>query len=63
MLEMTCILISLSLPYNPKIGIPELEIDSDEDYIPIESTKDNLLKLWEKGQSLLDIFWKTWKDE
>jgi hypothetical protein len=51
------------LSNNPKIGIPELEIDSDDDYIPIESTKDNLLKLWKKGQRLLDIFWKTWKDE
>ena len=42
------------LSLNPKIGIPEIEIDNkDEDY---ESTATRLLEMWEKGQKLLNTF-------
>lgn len=34
------------LTNNPKIGISEIESDNDHDYVPVESTKDNFLKLW-----------------
>lgn len=60
--------ISLSpkhfLTLNPNTGIPELEPDNnDTDYSPYESTAERLLQTWKKGQKLLNLFWKVWRDE
>jgi hypothetical protein len=43
---------------NPHTGIPETELDSDTDpeYKPYESSADKLLKIWKKGQRMLDTF-------
>ena len=52
------------LTLNPQTGIPELEYDAnDEDYQPYESTSERLLETWKKGQKLLNVFWKFWRDE
>lgn len=52
------------LTLNPTTGLPEQELDeNDNDYIPKESTRDNLLKLWKKGQKLLNSFWKMWRED
>ena len=52
------------LTLNPQTGIPELEYDAnDEDYQPHESTSERLLETWKKGQKLLNVFWKIWRDE
>ena len=59
--------ISLSpkhfLTLNPNTGIPELEPDhNDTDYSLYESTAERLLQTWKKGQKLLNLFWKVWRD-
>lgn len=52
------------LSLNPHTGIPELEYDTnDSDYRPYESTTERLLETWKKGQKLLNVFWKLWRDE
>ena len=52
------------LTLNSQTGIPELEYDAnDEDYQPYESTSERLLETWKKGQKLLNVFWKIWRDE
>ena len=52
------------LSLNPHIGIPELEYnENDSDYKPYDSTAELLLKIWKKGQKLLDVFWKIWRDD
>ncbi|CAG2200461.1 unnamed protein product [Mytilus edulis] len=52
------------LTLNPNIGIPEIEYDiNDQSYSPVESSTDKLLKMWKKGQKLLDSFWTMWRDE
>ena len=49
---------------NPHTGIPELQKDSDDpEYKPYESSVDKLLKLWKKGQKMLDTFWQIWRNE
>ena len=49
---------------NPHTGIPELQNDSDDpEYKPYESSVDKLLKLWKKGQKMLDTFWQIWRNE
>ena len=50
------------LTLNPNTGIPELE-DDYLDYSPYESTAEQLLNIWKKGQKLLNMFWKIWRDE
>ena len=50
------------LTLNPNTGIPELE-DDYLDYSPYESTAERLLNIWKKGQKLLNMFWKIWRDE
>lgn len=60
--------ISLSpkhfLILNQNTGIPESEPDNnDTDYSPYESTAERLLQTWKKGQKLLNLFWKVWRDE
>jgi len=43
--------------FNPNIGIPEIKYDIDDpSYSPLESSTNKLLKLWKKGQKLLDAF-------
>lgn len=52
------------LTMNPKIGIKELEYDTnDPDFNPYESSAERLFKSWKKGQKLLNAFWKIWQDE
>lgn len=52
------------LTLNPNTGVPELEYDeNDVDYNPYESTAERLLQTWKKGQRLLNVFWKIWRDE
>ena len=60
--------ISLSpkhfLTLNPNTGIPELEPDNNAtDYSSYKSTAERLLQTWKKGQKLLNLFWKVWRDE
>jgi hypothetical protein len=39
------------LTLNHTTGIPEHQFDDEDvDYIPIENTKDNLLKMWKKDK-------------
>ena len=52
------------LTLNPTIGVPDLEYDNnDMDYNPYESSAERLLQTWKKGQRLLNVFWKIWRDE
>ncbi|XP_053407961.1 uncharacterized protein LOC128559664 [Mercenaria mercenaria] len=52
------------LTLNPRTGIPEADYDdNDPDYKPYESSTKKLLKLWNKGQKLLNNFWEIWKKE
>ncbi|XP_053403207.1 uncharacterized protein LOC128558308 [Mercenaria mercenaria] len=52
------------LTLNPRTGIPEADYDdNDPDYEPYESSTKKLLKLWNKGQKLLNNFWEIWKKE
>ena len=50
------------LSLNPNTGIPTSESDDDEDYT-CKTTSNHLLKVWKKGQKLLDQFWKSWRDD
>lgn len=47
---------------NPNMIMPKL-FDKDENYSPQESSAEKLLKFWQKGQKLLDNFWRIWRDE
>ncbi|XP_052764084.1 uncharacterized protein LOC128206005 [Mya arenaria] len=52
------------LTLNPRVGVPEIDDDTDDlPYIPCESTADKLLAMWKKGNSLLNLFWKMWRDD
>ena len=52
------------LTLNPTTGVPELEHgNNDMDYNPYESTAERVLQTWKKGQRLLNMFWKIWRDE
>ena len=45
------------LTINPKISIPEISDDfSDADYTPADSSCDQLLVIWKKGQKMLNEF-------
>ncbi|XP_052785982.1 uncharacterized protein LOC128221411 [Mya arenaria] len=49
---------------NPKTGIPESDILSDDpDYKVHYTNKDKLLELWKKGEKLLNAFWNIWRNE
>ncbi|MCG7879158.1 MAG: reverse transcriptase domain-containing protein [Candidatus Thiodiazotropha endolucinida] len=49
---------------NPNTGIPQTEIhDKDPDFKPKESSAEVLLRIWKKGQKLLDSFWNIWLHE
>ncbi len=52
------------LSLNPSNGVPEIDYDtSDPCYSKSESSKEQLLKVWKKGQKLLNVFWSLWRDE
>ena len=52
------------LTLNPKVGIP---VSEDEvhypNYNPCETSAEKLLAIWKKGQKVLNLFWKLWRDE
>lgn len=49
---------------NPYTGIPDSYCENDDpEYKPYESNVDKLLKLWKKGQRMLDTFWQIWRNE
>ncbi|CAC5395782.1 unnamed protein product [Mytilus coruscus] len=48
---------------NPNIGVPEIDCDLSNPTInPFASNRDRLLKIWKKGQRLLDLFWNMWRE-
>ena len=47
---------------NRKAGIPDIEIE-DDDYLPLDLSSMKLLKIWKKGQTHLNRFWKVWQNE
>jgi len=52
------------LVLNPAMGIPEVDYDeNDDDYTPQDSSSDKLLKIWKKGQTLLNGFWRMWRED
>ena len=51
------------LSLNPKTGIPSEDDEDTDAFVPVETTKDKLLKTWKKGQKALDEFWKIWREE
>ncbi|XP_060597240.1 uncharacterized protein LOC132751135 [Ruditapes philippinarum] len=51
------------LTLNPKIGIPQVSDENDSEYLPTESSSEKLLKIWKKGQKLLNKFWQIWKND
>ena len=51
------------LSLNPKLGLSSMDDDDDEDYLPHKSSANTLLKMWKKGQKLLNQFWKVWQNE
>ena len=51
------------LTLNPKIGIPGLETDEDEEFKPITNAGEKLIKTWKKGIKLLDKFWLIWRND
>ena len=52
------------LTLNPATGVPVLEYDNkDVDYNPYDSAAEGLLQTLKKGQNLLKIFWRIWRNE
>ena len=52
------------LTLNPKIGIPDNDLDNDVDYNPDKSAAGKkLLETWKKGHKLLDRFWQIWRND
>ena len=51
------------LTLNPTLGIPVMDISNDPDYLPVISYAEKLIKIWKRGQELLDMFWKIWRHE
>jgi len=47
---------------NPNVGIPETNTEMDTDYNPYESSAQRLLDTWKKGQTILNSFWRLWRD-
>ena len=40
-----------------------MEYENDVDYNPYDNTADRLVQTWKKGQKLLNMFWKMWRDD
>ena len=51
------------LTLNPKVGIPGLGRDEDEEFKHITNAGDKLIKTWKKGVKLLDRFWLIWRND
>jgi hypothetical protein len=53
------------LTMNPKIGIPDLKNDSNEDPTSITnlSSAEKIMQTWKKGHNRLNQFWKLWRKE
>ena len=52
------------LTLNLATGVPVLVYDNkDVDYNPYDSTAERLLQTWKKGQNLLNMFWRMWRNE
>ena len=51
------------LTLNPKTGVPSDNNEGADEYLPKESSKDKLLKTWEKGLKLLNEFWRIWREQ
>lgn len=62
----SCITITPAhfLSLNRNIGLPEIDKTDgdDEEYLPFNKPESEILKLWKKGQRLLDSFWKLWRN-
>lgn len=49
---------------NPYTGIPEMDNDDeDPEYKPSENSADKLLRIWKKGEKMLEKFWQVWRNE
>ena len=52
---------------NMKTGTPLIKNDgkiADPTYLPTKILpKETLLNTWKKGQNLLEVFWKLWRDD
>ena len=48
---------------NPKVGLPNIEIDADPEYRPKPDNSDKIVKFWHNGQKALNYFWKVWKND
>ena len=46
------------LTLNPSIGITEIDLNNDVDYLRDKSAAEKLLETWKKGHKLLDRFWQ-----
>ena len=52
------------LTLNSKVGIPVSEDEGhDPNYNPCETFAEKLLAIWKKGQKVLNLFLKLWRDE
>ena len=52
------------LTLNPRVTTPGVDLDDvDEDFTPVQSSADLLLKMWHKGQRLLSAFWRSWRED
>jgi hypothetical protein len=52
------------LTLNPSIGVPEPNWDGkDPDYDKKGASSVELLKIWKKGQKLLNEFWRIWRED
>lgn len=52
------------LTINPDVGVPEIDYDlNDTEDKPRDCSADKLIKVWKKGQKLLNTFWQIWRDE
>ena len=55
------IMKSPSSQHTPQLGTEEES--KDPDYKETQSSKEILLNKWKKGQSILNLFWVTWRND
>ena len=62
MLEMISTHINLTpghfLGLNPNKGIPDIDMDNDNEFNPNRNAADELLQTWKKDLKLLERFWQ-----
>ena len=51
------------LGLNPNIGIPNIDMDNDNEFNPNRNAADQLLQTWKKGLKLLERFWQIWRND